>query len=58
MPIRNNTYTQTVNYLPDYFDVDDGNREVPVNMTLTAEGFLQKDYGIDDILAEFVDAPT
>lgn len=53
MPVRQNTYTQTVKYLPDYFDVDDGAREVPVNMTLTAEGFLQKDYGIDDFLSAF-----
>lgn len=53
MPVRPNTYTQSVKYLPDYFDVDDGAREVPVNMTLTAEGFLQKDYGIDDFLSDF-----
>jgi len=53
MPIKPSTYTQKVDYLPDYFDVDDGNREVPVNMTLSAEGFLQKDYGIDDFLSSF-----
>lgn len=53
MPVRQSTYTQTVKYLPEYFDVDDGAREVPVNMTLTAEGFLQKDYGIDDFLSSF-----
>lgn len=53
MPIKNSTYTQKIDYLPDFFDVDDGSREVPVNMTLTAEGFLQKDYGIDDFLSAF-----
>ena len=60
MPIKNSTYTQKVDYLPDFFDVDDGAREVPVNMTLTAEGFLQKDYGIDDFLSSFTfpDEPT
>ena len=58
MPFKQQSFTQTIKYLPDYFDVDDTNREVPVNMTLTAEGFLQKDYGIDDPFGVFSDPIT
>lgn len=53
MPIKQNSYTLKVDKLTDYFDVDDGQREVPVNMTLTAEGFLAKDFGIDELSEAF-----
>lgn len=55
MPIKQNSYTLKVDKLTDYFDVDDGQREVPVNMTLSAEGFLTKDYGVDEFSSAFVD---
>lgn len=53
MTLNKQSYTQTVKYLPDFFDVDDGAREVPVNMTLTSEGFLQKDTGFEAFLASY-----
>lgn len=55
MPFKQQSYTLKVEKLTDYFDVDDGQREVPVNMTLNAEGFLAKDTGIDEFSGAFAD---
>lgn len=55
MPYKQQSYTLKVEKLTDYFDVDDGQREVPVNMTLNAEGFLTKDTGIEAFSGAFAD---
>ena len=55
MPYKQQSYTLKIDKLTDYFYVDDGQREVPVNMTLNAEGFLTKDYGVDDFSSAFAD---
>lgn len=55
MPFKQQSYTLKVEKLTDYFDVDDGQREVPVNMTLSAEGFLTKDTGVDNFGSAFAD---
>lgn len=58
MPFRQKLTTQVFDKLEDAFDVDDGNREVPVNMTLTSDGLLQKDYGIDHVSNGFFSDPV
>ncbi len=48
MPLKQEKFTILVDNLSATLDVDDGTREVPVNMTFEAEGFLTKDTGVEN----------